>query len=79
MLNNVTVNETEILGYDGPMKEPDETDKQITEDQHVKMTGGVSSNLVQSVTSSNDNNVKILTKCRRPRKAPIVRSNDFLW
>jgi len=80
MSTNVTVNETEILGNDGPMKEPkDEADKQITEDQHVKMTGGVSSDLVESVTSSKDNNVNILTKSRRPRKAPIVRSNVFLW
>jgi len=80
MSNNVTTNETEILGNDGSMKEPkDEADTQITEDQHVKMTGGVSSDLVESVTSSKDNNVNILTKSRRPRKAPIVRSNVFLW
>jgi len=80
MSNIVTTNETEILGNDGSMKEPkDEADKQITEDQHVKMSGCVSCNLVESVTSSNDDNVKISTKSRRLRKAPIVRSNDFLW
>jgi len=78
--SNVINNETEIVGDDNPMKElKDEADMQVSEDQHEKETNGASVTSLNSVIVTNVNNAEIPTKSKRLRKAPIARSNDFLW
>ena len=79
--SNVINNEKEIVGNDNPMKElKDEADKQVTEDQHEKETKGVSVTSLNSAIVTNDNNTEIPTKSKRlKQRAPIARSNDFLW
>jgi hypothetical protein len=73
-------NETEIVGNDNPVKKlNDEADKQIIKDQLEKETSGISVTSLNSVIVTNDNNTEIPTKSKRLRKAPIARSNDFLW
>jgi hypothetical protein len=57
----------------------DEADKLTIEDQHNKVTSGVSSSSLDSATVTYDKNAEIPTKLKRLRKAPIARSDDFLW
>ena len=80
VLSKDTYNETEIVGNDNPMKGlKDDADKQVIEDQHEKETSGISVNSLNNAIVTNDNNAEIPTKSKRLRKAPIVRSKDFLW
>jgi len=80
VLSNVTYNETEIVGNDNPMRElNDVADKQVIEEQQEKETSGVSVISLNNVIVTNDDNAEIPTKSKRLRKAPIVRSKDFLW
>jgi hypothetical protein len=73
-------NETVIMGNDNPMKElKDEADKQVIEDQHEEETSVISVNSLNGGVVTNDNNTEIPIKSKRQRKAPIARSNDFLW
>jgi hypothetical protein len=68
------------MGNDKPMKElKDEADKQVIEDQHEEETSVISVNSFNSGIVTNDNNAEIPSKSKRLRKAPIARSNDFLW
>jgi len=78
VLNNVTYNETEIVGNENPMKVlKDEADKQVIGDQQENETSGVS--VISLNNATNDDKAEIPTKSKRLRKAPIARSKDFLW
>ena len=57
----------------------DEADKVVIEEQHDEETSDVSVTSVNSAIVNNDNNTESPAKSKRPRKAPIARSNDFLW
>jgi len=57
----------------------DEADKQVIEEQHDEETSDVSVTSVNSALVNNDNNTESSAKSKRPRKAPIARSNDCLW
>jgi hypothetical protein len=56
-----------------------ELDKQLIEDYHVKETSVTSVNLLNCGTIIVDNNADIPFKSKRLRKAPITRTDDFLW
>ena len=80
LLSNVINNETERADNDNPRKElMDEADKQVIEEQHDEETSDISVTSVNSAIVTNDNNTESTAKSKRPRKAPIARSNDFLW
>ena len=57
----------------------DEADKQVIEEQHDEETSDVSVTSVNSAIVNNDSNTESPAKSKRLRKAPISRSNDFLW
>jgi hypothetical protein len=57
----------------------DEADKLTIEEQHNKVTSGVSSSSLDSATVTYNKKAEIPTKLKRLRKAPIARSDDFLW
>jgi hypothetical protein len=80
LLSNVINNETEIADNDNPRKEMmDEADKQVIEEQRGEETSDVSVTSVNSAIVTNDSNTESPAKSERLRKAPIARSNDFLW
>ena len=80
LLSNVINNETEIADNDNPRKElMDEADKQVIEEQHDEKTSDVSVTSVNSAIVTNVNVTESPAKSKRLRKAPIARSNDFLW
>jgi hypothetical protein len=65
---------------DHPMDELKiELDKQVIEDQHVKETSVTSVNPLNCGTVIEDNNADIPIKSYKLRKAPITRTDDFLW
>jgi len=80
LLSNVINNEIEIADNDNPRKElMDEADKQVIEEQHDEETSDVSVTSVNSAIVTNVNITESPAKFKRLRKAPIARSNDFLW
>jgi hypothetical protein len=65
---------------DYPTDEPKtELHKQVTGDQHVKGTSVTSVNLLNCGTIIVDYNADIPFKSKRLRKAPITRTDNFLW
>jgi len=57
----------------------DEADKQVIEEQHDEETSDVSVTSVNSAIVNNDSNTESPAKSKSLNKAPIARSNDFLW
>jgi hypothetical protein len=65
---------------DYPMDElKNKLDKQVIENHHVKETSVTSVNLMNCGTIIVDSNADIPLKSKRLRKAPVTRTDDFLW
>ena len=80
LLSNVINNETAIADNDNPRKEMmDEADKQVIEEQRGEETSDVSVTSANSAIVTNDSNTESPAKSKSLNKAPIARSNDFLW
>jgi hypothetical protein len=56
-----------------------EVDKQVVKDQHEIVISVDSANSLNNGTVTNDINAVIPTKSKRLRRAPITKTDDFLW
>jgi hypothetical protein len=78
--SKVVDNETVTVGNDNPMDALKiEVDKQAVKDQQEIVISVNSANSLNIGTVTNDINAVIPTKSKRLRRAPITKTDDFLW